>query len=142
MDGKIEIFRSDRVTGSDNLTRLFSELSGFHREPDIDRINSLIADGTLAFYLVCEDDRPVGMASVISCRTAASDKLWIEDVCILSECRGRGLGRALLEFAIKDSVSLFGEGTFWLTSRPSRTVARKMYEALGFSEYETGVYRL
>ena len=138
----MEIIRSDKVVGSDNLTRLFSELSGCHREPDIERINSLIAAGTLAFYQVLENDHPVGMASVISCRTAASDKLWVEDVCILSDFRGRGLGRALLEFAMKDSVTLFGQGTFWLTSRPSRTVARKMYEALGFSEYETGVYRL
>lgn len=142
MNENVEILRSDGVVASENLTRLFSELSGFDRVPDVGRINSLIAAGSLAFYIVLYNGETVGMASVIPCRTAASDKLWIEDVCILSDFRGKGLGRKLMEFAMNDSVKLFGPGTFWLTSRPARKAARQMYESLGFSEYETGVYRL
>lgn len=142
MDGLIKIIRSHGVTASENLDRLFSELSGCERTPDTDRINSLIRSGSLAFYLVLDGDSPIGMASVIPCRTAASDKLWIEDVCILSEWRGRGLARRLMQFAMSDSQEIFGKGTFWLTSRPSRKAARELYRSLGFVEYETGVFRM
>lgn len=141
MDSSFTMKRSCGLTACDNLKRLFSELRGTDTTPDIGRINSLISSGRLAFYLAEDHDgNPVGMVSVIPCRTAASDKLWIEDVCILSDCRGNGLGRKLLEFAMDDALEFFGPGTFWLTSRPSRIAARKLYKSLGFNEYETGVF--
>lgn len=140
--GDIIISRAHSAEPSENLSKLFSELNGYETVPDISRINSLIASGRLAFYIVTDNGKPVAMASVIPCRTAACDKLWIEDVCVLSEYRGRGLGKTMMEFVIRDSISLFGGGTFWLTSRPSRQVARHMYASLGFTERETGVFTL
>lgn len=137
-----EIVRTDGLVPSAELTRLFTELNGRETKPDICRINSLIAAGTLAFYIIRIDSRTVGMASVIPCRTAANDKLWIEDVCILEGYRGLGLGKALLRAAISDAEKYFGKGTFWLTSRPSRKAARAMYRELGFVEHDTGVFYL
>ena len=125
---------------SANLTRLFCELTGEEMTPDVARINDLIASGRLAFYSAWVGGKLVGMTSVIPCRTALSDKLWIEDVAVLSECRGMGIGRGLLEFAMHDASARFFSGTFWLTSRPSRIAARKMYASMGFKEYETGVF--
>lgn len=142
MDDSVTIMRSQRICASDNIKRLFSELSGCERTPDVDRINNLIDAGSLAFYLALDGGTPVGMASVIPCRTAASDKLWIEDVCVLSEWRGKGIARKLMQFAMADSEEFFGKGTFWLTSRPSRTAARRMYRSFGFVEHETGVFKL
>lgn len=129
------------IEGSERLTRLFSELTGKDMTPDVSRINQLIAGGALAFYTAWADGCLAGMTSVIPCRTSLSDKLWIEDVAVLSEYRGQGIGRGLLEFAMADTAERFGGGTFWLTSRPSRIAARKMYESMGFKEYETGVYK-
>lgn len=129
------------IEGSERLTRLFSELTGKDMTPDISRINGLIADGSLAFYTAWADGILVGMTSIIPCRTSLSDKLWIEDVAVLNEYRGHGIGRGLLGFAMNDAMERFGGGTFWLTSRPSRTAARKMYESMGFREYETGVFK-
>ena len=134
------IIRAGGVIACEDLTSLFSQLDGYESVPDIKRINSLISEGTLAFYTVREGDRIIGMASVIPCRTAASDKLWIEDVCVLEEYRGKGIGKQLVEYAMTDAAHYFGKGTFWLTSRPSRAVARQMYRSLGFTEYETGVF--
>lgn len=139
---EITVKRAERVEPSDELTRLFSELKGHTDIPDTDRINSLIAKGSIAFYLMEKDGAPIGMASVISCRTAVCDKLWIEDVCISSGFRGQGLGRKLMEFVLKDAADFFGKGTFWLTSRPSREAARSLYKSLGFAEYETGVFKM
>ena len=128
------------VEDSAELRRLFQELTGTDMVPDTVRINRQISEGSLAFYSAWTDGKMVGMTSVISCRTCISDKLWIEDVAVLSEWRGRGIGRAMLEFAMQDSLSRFGAGTFWLTSRPSRTAARSLYASMGFRECETGVF--
>lgn len=125
---------------SANLTRLFCELTGEEMTPHVARINGLIASGRLAFYTAWADGELVGMTSVIPCRTGLSDKLWIEDVAVLSECCGMGIGRGLLEYAMNDATTRFFPGTFWLTSRPSRVAARKMYASMGFTEYETGVF--
>ena len=142
MMSAISIERVRSVELSENLAQLFSQLNGYDTPPDTGRINALISCGTLAFYLACVDNKPIGMASVIACRTAASDKLWIEDVCVLDEYRGNGIGKSLMQYAMRDSVEYFGGGTFWLTSRPSREAARAMYKVLGFTQYETGVFYL
>lgn len=128
------------LESSASLTRLFCELTGEEMTPDVARINDLIASGSLAFYTAWVEGKLVGMTSVIPCRTALSDKLWIEDVAVLSECRGLGIGRGLVKFAMADAVTRFFPGIFWLTSRPSRIAARKMYASMGFKEYETGVF--
>jgi len=137
----ISLIRAASITASDNLTQLFTELSAENGEPDIDRINALIESGSLALYLAISDGKPVGMVSIIPCRTASHDKLWIEDVCTLSECRGQGIGRKLLSYAMEDALEFFGPASFWLTSRPSRVAARAMYASMGFKEVETGVLR-
>ena len=130
----------DSVEDSEDLRRLFTELTGIDTVPDVGRINRLVAGGGLAFYAAFCGERMVGMVSVLPCRTAATDKLWIEDVAVLSDFRGRGIGRALLKFAMEDSPRRFGGDVFYLTSRPSRTAARRMYESMGFTQYETGVF--
>ncbi len=129
------------IEPSDRLTRLWRELTLRDEVgPDTDRINALIASGRLGFYTAWLDGNLVGMASVVPCRTAQSDKLWIEDVAVLSECRGLGIGRGLLSFAMDDAARRFFKGTFWLTSRPSREAARKLYASMGFEQHETGVF--
>lgn len=139
---EIEYRTLSRVEASERLTRLFCELTGEEITPDVNRLSSLIAAGSLAFHTAWLDGRLVGMVSIIPCRTAISNKFWIEDVAVLSECRGCGIGRGLLEFAMADSRTRFFDGTFWLTSRPSRIAARKMYASMGFKEHETGVFFL
>ena len=136
----IIIQRASYVEPSESLTRLFSDLYGHPLVPDTQRINALIGAGSLAFYLMTRDGETIGMASVIPCRTATSDKLWIEDVCILEEYRGQGLGKNFVSLIMDDAAAYFGGGTFWLTSNPSRVYTRKLYPSLGFTEYETGVF--
>jgi len=138
----IEVERVEHLEPSKELDILFSELHARDISVDVKRINRLISERNLAFYALKSDGIIIGMASVIPCRCATSDKLWIEDVCILGSERGKGLGKVLFEFVLEDARAFFGPGTFYLTSRPSRAAARQMYRSFGFVEQETGIFKL
>lgn len=66
--------------------------------------------------------------------------LWIDYVCVSSECRGKGIGRRLLqrieEIAREEKV-LFLQ----LTSSRFRTGARKLYMDMGFEIRESDIFR-
>jgi ribosomal protein S18 acetylase RimI-like enzyme len=69
------------------------------------------------------------------------DKLWIEDVVVDKVARGKGLGKELIQFAIKYAKNK-NVKTINLTSSPERVAANKLYQKLGFMLRETNVYRL
>lgn len=67
-------------------------------------------------------------------------RAWIEDVIVDSSARGRGVGEALSEEAVR-LAGVHGAQTIDLTSRPSREAARRLYEKIGFTIRKTDVYR-
>lgn len=64
----------------------------------------------------------------------------VEDVIIDEKYRGQGLGRMimnkLIEVAEENNLQ-----QITLTSNPSRTAARKLYQDLGFDLYDTGFFK-
>lgn len=137
------VFRkSDHIVDKDRLQNLFSELSQREFIPDLDRINSLIQAGSLFCFVAEDEGNWVGMCYLVPCLTAATDKIWIEDVVVLNQARGKRIGRGLLEYAIAEGRKMYPNAVFYLTSRPSRVAARKLYTNLGFEEYETGVFKM
>jgi ribosomal protein S18 acetylase RimI-like enzyme len=57
-------------------------------------------------------------------------ELWVWDLTVDPEFRGRGLGRALLQFA-KDSAAEFGDAELWLLVSSRNTRAMNMYGQAG-----------
>ncbi|MBV8930992.1 MAG: GNAT family N-acetyltransferase [Kutzneria sp.] len=64
----------------------------------------------------------------------------IEDVVVDEAARGRGVGAALSEEALRLARQA-GARTVDLTSRPSRAAANRLYVRLGFQLRESQVYR-
>lgn len=64
----------------------------------------------------------------------------VEDVVVDVAARGRGVGRALVEEALRVAAE-HGARSVDLTSRPERVSANRLYERLGFVRRETNVYR-
>ncbi|MCX6552917.1 MAG: ribosomal protein S18-alanine N-acetyltransferase [Acidobacteria bacterium] len=61
------------------------------------------------------------------------DELHINNVAVLQACRQRGLGRALVEFALREAAAR-GAVTAILEVRQSNEAARALYEDLGFRQ--------
>ena len=87
-----------------------------------------------------EDGRIVGLLTLVVFRIPTGVRAWIEDVVVDEAVRGRGVGEALSQEAIRRAVGL-GARTVELTSRPSREAANRLYQRLGFVRRDSNLYR-
>lgn len=95
------------------------------------------------FFAVLEDfGRIVGCASLCVFDSPTGRKASVEDVVVSSSCRGRGIGRQLVEAIIDYARLELAPVEIHLTSRPHRVAANELYRSLGFQQKETNVYRL
>ena len=89
-----------------------------------------------------EESRIVGMTTVCCFTIPTGRHATIEDVVVLPECQGTGLGRRLVEVALdylRDTRQAYKVG---LTSKPARVAANALYRKMGFRQKETNVYIL
>ena len=84
--------------------------------------------------------RIVGMLTLIVFRIPTGVRAWIEDVVVDETARGRGVGEALSQEAVRRALAL-GARTVELTSRPSREAANRLYQRLGFVRRDSNLYR-
>jgi ribosomal protein S18 acetylase RimI-like enzyme len=82
----------------------------------------------------------VGTLTLVVFRIPTGVRAWIEDVVVDDGARGRGVGEALNEEAIRQAAAA-GARSVDLTSRPSREAANRLYRRLGFEPRDTNVYR-
>ncbi len=101
-----------------------------------------ILNSNTTVIIVAEEDRKIhGILTLIFNKIPTGDKVWIEDVVVDQTSRGKGIGKRLVEFAIR-FVNDKKIDTINLTSSPEREAANKLYRKLGFKKRETNVYRL
>lgn len=94
------------------------------------------------FVAKAEDGKILGMTTVCCFTIPTGRHASIEDVVVLPECQGTGLGRRLVETALD---YLRGTGKSYkvgLTSKPARVAANALYRKMGFKQKETNVYTL
>ena len=97
---------------------------------------------TRLFSVVDDGGRIVGCASLCVFDSPTGRKGHIEDVVVSNDCRGRHLGRKLLEHMLDYARTNLAPIDIHLTSRPSRVAANTLYRTLGFEQRDTNVYRL
>ena len=97
---------------------------------------------TRLFSVVDDGGRIVGCASLCVFDSPTGRKGHIEDVVVSNDCRGRHLGRKLLEHMLDYARTNLAPIDIHLTSRPSRVAANTLYRSLGFEQRDTNVYRL
>lgn len=97
--------------------------------------------GHSLLYVLKDKERTVGMATLCLYHAPSGCKGSIEDVVILPEYQGKGLGKQLLQHVL-DEAKLHAPLTIYLTSRPQRIAANSLYRKLGFQQKETNVYKM
>jgi 8-oxo-dGTP pyrophosphatase MutT (NUDIX family)/GNAT superfamily N-acetyltransferase len=125
------------------FNRLIPQLSRSAVVPTPDLIREIV-DAPATRVLVARDGRDngriVGLLTLVVFRIPTGVRAWIEDVVVDEAVRGRGVGEALSQEAIRQAVGS-GARTVELTSRPSRQAANRLYQRLGFVRRDSNVYR-
>ncbi len=120
--------------------KLIPQLSSSSLPPSEAELTKIV-DSDSSTILVAEDDGIIlGSMTLVTFRIPTGVRAWIEDVVVDNAARGKGVGRALNEYAIRLAEQM-GAKTLDLTSRPTREAANRLYQRLGFTPRETNVYR-
>jgi ribosomal protein S18 acetylase RimI-like enzyme len=123
--------------------RLVPQLSPSAAVPTPDLIREIV-EAQASTVLVARDlrdqGRIVGMLTLIVFRIPTGVRAWIEDVVVDETARGRGVGEALSQKAVRRALAL-GARTVELASRPSREAANRLYQRLGFVRRDSNLYR-
>ena len=122
--------------------QLAPQLSESAPIPTAERLQRIIASPTTHLLAAVDTEGKIaGVLTLVFFDIPTYCKAWIEDVITDSECRGQGIGRALVERAV-EMANEYGVDGIYLTSRPSREIARALYRKVGFEEVPTTVFRL
>lgn len=129
----------DRLVAA--FVRLIPQLSNSNPPSDAVTLEAIVASESSVLLVAVSDGEIVGSLTLVLVAIPTGLRAWIEDVVVDEAARGRGVGEALNEEAIRRARAR-GARTVDLTSRPSREAANRLYARLGFEKRETNVYRL
>lgn len=141
--------REATVDDIDHLLPLLAQLFAQEAEftPDADRqragLEGVLADPAAGRVLVLEDTgRPAAMVLLLyTISTALGGRVAIlEDMIVDQERRGRGLGRSLLDAALRQA-EMDGCLRVTLLTDPDNDVAHGLYEAARFKRSRMVVFR-
>lgn len=124
----------------DAINNLLSQLSASRHVVTTDTLNEILSSPCSHLFVAYAGQKIVGMITVGHYMAPTGTKLWIEDVVVDSEARGKSIGCRLVQHAVAFAGSI--GGTLMLTSRPTRKAANALYASAGFELKETNVYKM
>ena len=87
-----------------------------------------------------DDSSPiVGILTLIVYRVPTGIRARVEDVVVDETMRGKGIGEALVRYALSMARDVGADGVA-LTSNPKREAANRLYQRLGFKPWQTNLY--
>lgn len=143
MVNDIEITRLEVVTDeiTETIGKLILQLVKDRPAPTRGHLEKVIKSDNSLVFIAQEKGRIIGTFSMVIYRISTGVKASIEDVVADSSVRGRGVGEAMLRYAVKYASDM-GISKLDLTSEPSRVAANALYRKMGFKSRETNIYRL
>ena len=137
---EIDRLKSLGTSDFEALAELMAQLSP-RLELTEERLREVLADPGVRLYVLRDSGRIVGCAELCVYESLSARKAMVEEVVVLEEYRGRGLGRALLEHLLAEARRE-GPMELYLTSNPKRVAANALYRSLGFEQKDTNCYRM
>ena len=127
----------------EDLQRLIQQLRedpAEHTVPLTD-LQDVISNKYADLIVAKDGERIVGMATLYVIHKLGKRTGYVEDVVVDEKYRGQKIGEQVLRFLI-DTARQKQIRTLFLTSRPEREAANKLYQKLGFEVKKTNPYRL
>jgi ribosomal protein S18 acetylase RimI-like enzyme len=122
------------------VDRLLPQLSSSSPVPTESELRTVVESDAASLLVARDGDDIVGMLTLIVFRSPTGVRGRVEDVVVDESARGRGVGEALVNEALRRARDR-GARTVDLTSAPTRKGANRLYEKTGFRRRETNVYR-
>ena len=135
------LISSDAST-AESIRALIEQLTGRESTFSEDDLHNVLQDSASRLFVMRHKESIVGMLSLGIYTCPTSRKVWVEDVVINNELRGKGLGKELIDYAINYVKKNLAPCSLMLTSRPSRVAANELYRKSGFEQRQTNVYRI
>ena len=136
-----QLISSDAST-AEAIRTLIEQLTGRESTFSEDDLRNVLQDSASRLFVMRHKESIVGMLTLGIYNCPTGRKVWIEDVVIDRELRGKGLGEELIEYAINYVKKNLAPCSLMLTSRPSRIAANALYRKKGFEPRQTNVYKI
>ncbi len=138
----VKLTRASREAAKD-ISSLLAQLreDPSEHKAALSELRDITTNKNVVFIVAKDGKKIVGMAMLYVMQKLGKRIAYVEDVVVLSEYRGRGLGEKIMR-AIIATARAKKVRTLNLTSRPARVAANKLYQKLGFEQKETNVYRM
>jgi len=119
---------------------LVPQLSSSSPAPSKEVLARIVDDPGATLFVARDDERVVGMLTLITFEIPTAVRAWIEDVVVDETAREQGVAASLVQAALERAEAQ-GARTVDLTSRPDREAANRLYLRMGFEARATNVYR-
>lgn len=137
---EIQELQNSTQSQFEDLKQLMSELSDRVKFTQTD-LMLVLKDSNCHLYVIFDDERIVGCATLCVFHSPTGTKASVEDVVVSSAYRGQHLGKQLMEYVLVQAKA-FAPIELHLTSNPMRVAANKLYQSIGFQKKETNCYQM
>ena len=138
---KITIVDSFDSSLVEPIGRMLQQLTGTKTTFDEEQLRIIIREMSCRLFVARSQGEVVGMFSLCTYSSPSMRKVWLEDVVVDSAARGRGIGRAMVAYAINFARQI-APCCLLLTSSPHRTEANALYRSMGFEPKQTNLYKM
>ena len=137
---EIQELQNSTQSQFEDLKQLMSELSDRVKFTQTD-LMLVLKDSNCHLYVIFDDERIVGCATLCVFHSPTGTKASVEDVVVSSAYRGQHLGKQLMEYVLAQAKAC-ASIELHLTSNPMRVAANKLYQSIGFQKKETNCYQM
>lgn len=123
------VFPSDRDAETSPEFDYRAGLDPERYREDLERIGI----GSLQHWTVKDQEKILGLTGLYRVTSDPADVVWLDWFCTAPEARGKGIGRAMLEWTVAEAERQgFRKICLWTTDDPNEAAAQRLYESMGF----------